>query len=185
MGILSKIKGWLFKTPSLPITPSVSETDPAPSLNAEIEHSLSQPMVSEVNPKKVIEEDKDQPLKIDEPIQTLEAIHEEQPIIIQNDNMPSQAIPVMPELTQSDHVQPLVIQPENMPSQIIPTNKNNFIQPLTIQPKNIQPVQQEDLLSQNIQPVHSGTKVKRSRRTKTKNSTRSKKKLKESANSGN
>lgn len=198
MGILGKIKGWLFRTSSLPIAPSVGENSPVPSPKVEIEPpspSPIAPLVSEVGPQRVIEENKEQDSKVEKPIQTLEVAHEEQlhndtaqPIANQNENTPSQDIPVMPELIQSDPILSSVTQPENIPSQIIPTNQTDSIQPLAIQPENMQSenvqlVQHEDTFSQNIQPE---SKIKRSRKTRSNNSTRSRsrKKLKESANSG-
>gem|GEM_PF-2492442 len=201
MGILGKIKGWLFRTSSLPIAPSVGDSSPVPSPKVEIEPSSSSPiapLVSEVGPQRVIEENKEQDSKVEKPIQTLEVTHEEQlyndtaqPIVNQNENTPSQDIPVMPELTQSDPILPLVTQPENISSQIIPTNQNDSIQPLAIQPEstqseNVQLVQHEDTLFQNIQPAQPESKAKRSRRTRSNNSTRSRsrKKLKESADPG-
>lgn len=201
MGILGKIKGWLFRTSSLPITPSVGENSPVPSPKVEIEPPSPSPiasLVNEVTPQRVIEENKEQDSKVEKPIQTLEVAHEEQlhndtvqPIVNQNENTLSQDVPVMPESTQNDPILPLVTQPENIPSQIIPTNQNDSIQPLAIQPENtqfenVQPVQHEDTLSQNIQLAQPESKIKRSRKTRSNNSTRSRsrKKLKESANPG-
>ncbi len=198
MGILGKIKGWLFRTSSLPITLSVGENSPVPSPKVEIEPPSSSPiasLVNEVGPQRVTEENKEQDSKVEKSIQTLEVAHKEQlhndtvqPIVNQNENTLSQDVPATPESTQNDPILPLVTQPENIPSQIIPTNQNDSIQPLAIQPENTQsenarPVQHEDTLSQNIQPE---SKIKRSRKTRSNNSTRSgsRKKLKESANPG-
>ncbi|MEM3436956.1 MAG: hypothetical protein QXP55_00270 [Nitrososphaerales archaeon] len=185
MGILNKIKSWLFKTPSLPTTPPVSETSPTPPLKVEIESpsSLNTSMVSKVSLQKMIEENKEQILKV---IQEEKSIDNSvQPLIIQDKNMASQDISVKPEPIQTDFVQPLATQQEKILFQIVPINQNDSIQPSDIQSNSIQPIQHEDPFSQNVQSVHSETKIKKSRRTKSSCSKRSKNKLKESVNSGN
>jgi hypothetical protein len=170
MGIISKIKGWFFRAPSLSITSSVSEAIP----KVEIEPSQNTSPVNEVSHQRIIEKNEE---KIEKPIQNPDVVHEEQsnniqPMVIQN--TPSQDIPH--ESTQTDPVQPLATQ-EIVSSQIIPTNQNS-IQPLAIQPESIQPSKDEDKISQKIQPE---SRVRRSRRSN--NSKRSRKKLKENPRS--
>ncbi|MEM3383615.1 MAG: hypothetical protein QXL52_03525 [Nitrososphaerales archaeon] len=194
MGILNKIKSWFFRTPSLPITPSVSETSPTSPLKVKIESlssSLNTSIVNEASSQRIMEENKEQILKTENPVQTIEINREEkpindsvQPMIIQNENIPYQDS-VIPISTQSDTIQTLATQQESTFSQIVLKNQNDSIQPSDIQPSSIQPIQHEDTLSQNVQPIQPEMKIKKSRRTRSNCSRRPRKKLKESANSGN